>query len=800
MESAKPILGIGGALPRNEDWKYLRGRGQYLSDIVMPGMRDLAFLRSPVAHAHLRAIEVEDRLRSDVYMAQDLADVLPIVATSTAPGYQLSEHHALARDIVRFVGEPIAACLGNTRALAEDLAEQVAVDLEELPVVVDMEQAQRPDAPKVHAGWPSNVALESQIRVGDLQAARERASISVRQTFRMNRHASVPMEGRGVLAYWDSRLDELVVYTSTQFPHVIRTELARLLGLAERRLRVIAPDVGGGFGVKSNLHPEEVVVAAIAMRVGHPVRWVEDRREHLLASQHAREHAYDLTLHADESGRILALEAAVQVDAGAYSVWPWTSTMEAGMAAGMLPGPYDIQIYHACVRTIMSHKSPLGPYRGVGRTGACLAIECAVDALARRLGREPSEIRLLNMVTHEQMPYRSATNKMYDSGDYPGCLRMAMDLMDLASVREKKKRQAPGKMLGIGFACYTEQTAHGTVEWVGRGLPLVFGFESATAKFTPDGDLILEVAIQNHGQGLETTLAQVAADELRVDPRKVVVRHGDSSLSPYGSGTFASRSMVMAGGAVSRACRMLAEKVTRIGAHLLQEPVEQVALTDAGVQGSRAVVSLRDIASAAILRAERLPAGEEPGLDVTAIYEPAAATGAFSYGTHAVLVEVDLMQYGVRILDYAVVHDCGRIVNPMIVEGQIVGGVAQGIGTALYEEIPYDEHGQPQASTLMDYLLPGATEVPAIRLAHMEHLSPHTAYGIKGMGEGGSIAPPAAILNAVNDALQPLEVQLNETPITPRRLHAALAAAGWDAKACLLRLMAKEGGDEIGRI
>jgi len=774
----EPARAIGASFKRNEDGRFLRGRGQYIADIALPGTKDVAFLRSPLAHAAIRDIEVPEDLRGRVYTAQSIADVKPIVAVSSAPGYRKSEHFPLARDKVRFVGEPLAMCLADTRADAEDCAQRVLVDFDELPAVVDMDRALDPDAPRIHDDWPDNRVIESAIQAGDLEAAKAAAAVVVRRDYRLNRHASVPMEGRGVLAYFDSRQDELVVYSSTQFPHLIRTILAEYLGIPERRLRVVAPDVGGGFGVKSNLHPEELAVAALALRVDHPVRWLEDRREHLLASQHAREHAYRVTAYADARGRLLGVEAEVRVDAGAYSVWPWTAAMEAGMSAGIIPGPYDLGVYHARVLTVATNKSPLGPYRGVGRTGACLAIERTIDEVARAVGREAWEVRMENMVRKEQMPYRSATGKVYDSGDYPESVRIAARMMDVAAVRARQAQGAEaGRLIGVGFASYTEQTAHGTVEWAARGLPLVFGYESATARMTPDGDLVLEVGVQNHGQGLETTLAQVASEELGIDPGRVAVRHGDTALSPYGMGTFASRSMVMAGGAVSRACRLLREKLLRIGAHLLQEPPGDVVLEDAGVRGRGGRVEFAQIALAACVRTERLPPGEEPGLDITTVYEPQASTGAYSYGTHAALVAVDPRHCAVEILDYVVVHDCGTVVNPMIVDGQLIGGVAQGIGTALYEEIPYDEYGQPLASTFMDYLLPGATEMPEVRLAHMNTPSPHTAYGIKGMGEGGAIAPPGAILNAINDALAPLHAEINETPVTPRRLYAALQAA-----------------------
>lgn len=773
--------GIGASVLRNEDDRFLNGRGQYLADISLPGCQEACFLRSPIAHGRILSIDLPEGGEGRVYTAKDLSDVKPIRAVGAAPEFRASDYPPLALGKVRFAGEPVALCVAPTRAEAEDLAQQVFVDYEELPAVVDMDAALEAGAPKVHQTWPDDLVLEIVIDEGDVEAAAEKAAVRVTGEYRLNRQAGVPLEGRGVLAYQDHRLNELVVYSSTQFPHVIRTILAECLGIEERCLRVIAPDVGGGFGVKNNLQPEEIAIAAIAMKLDHPLRWIEDRREHLLGCAHAREHRYRLTAFADARGKILGLEADIRVDAGAYSVWPWTSAMEAGMAAGILVGPYEIRNYRARAKTIATTKTPMGPYRGVARTGACFGIERLMDDIALKVGRDPVEVRLENMVRPEQMPYRTVTNKLFDSGDYPESLRRAATAIGLDDIR---KRQAalgppgpPGCLVGVGFASYTEQTAHGTEEWVARGLPVVFGYEPAVARLLPDGGLVLEVGIQNHGQGLETTLAQVAHEELGVDPAKVVVRHGDSSLSPYGMGTFASRSMVMAGGAVGRACGLLGEKIARIAAHLLQADPAEVRLRDGQVFAGARSVSLAEIGAAACLHPERLPPEEDPGLEVTTVYQPTRSSGAFSYATHGVRVALDPDLGTVKLLDYVVVHDCGTIVNPTIVEGQIVGGVAQGIGTALYEEIPYDENGQPLASTFMDYLLPGAAEVPDIRVEHMNSPSPHTAYGIKGLGEGGAIAPPAAIANAINDALRPLRAQVNETPLTPARVRAAIAEA-----------------------
>jgi carbon-monoxide dehydrogenase large subunit len=770
--------GIGASVLRVEDWRFLNGGGEYLADMQLPSMLEAAFLRSPVAHGRLLAVGIPDEHLGKVFLAGDLPPVKPIVADSAANGFKHSEYPPLAIDKVRFVGEMIAICLGRTRAEAEDIAQACTLEIDELPAIWDIEVALAPDAPRIHEDWADNVFLESRIRTGDLAAVREQAPVIVKRQLRMGRHAGVPMEGRGVLAHYERRVDELVVYSSTQFPHVIRTILAQSLGIAESKLRVVAPDVGGGFGVKNNFNPEELAIAALSMKIGRPIKWVEDRREHLIASPHAREHRFVVVGYADDKGRILGLEAEVTVDAGAYSVWPWTASMEAGMAAGILTGPYDIPVYHGRAISVCTNKSPLGPYRGVGRSGGCFAIETLIDAVAEAVGRPAEEVRVENMVPPSAMPYRSATGKLYDSGDYPECARRAVAAINPTAIRARQSRGEPdGRLIGLGIASYTEQSAHGTAEWVARGLPVVFGYEPALARFTPDGKLILLVGIQNHGQGLETTLAQVAHEELGIPVSDVIVRHGDSSLSPYGMGTFASRSMTMAGGAVSRACSMLADKMRRIGAKLMQAPADQVTLSDGRAHFGMQSVALAEICEAAFLHPERLPTGEEPGLEATAVYEPGRSTGAFSYATHACTVAVDPGTGVVEILDYVVCHDCGTMVNPLLVEAQVVGGVAQGLGTALYEEIPYDENGQPLASTFLDYVLPGFTEVPDVRVLHMETPSPHTRFGIKGMGEGGAIAPPAAIVNAINDALRGLGARISTTPATHERVLEAIAAA-----------------------
>jgi carbon-monoxide dehydrogenase large subunit len=769
--------GVGARVPRKEDDRHLRGRGQFVGDMTMPGMREVAFLRSPVAHARIIGIEIPKELRGQVFIAADLVGVKAIRAVSGLPGFKVSEQPVLATGKVRYVGELIAACIAPTRAEAEDIAERIVVEFDELPVVSDMLRARDADAPLVHEHWGDNVYLETSVR-GDIASVAATAPVKVTREFRTARQCMSPLEGKGVLAWWDSRRDQLVVTTSTQMPHIVRTGLAGCLGLKQDKIRVVAPDVGGGFGFKGILSAEEVCVAFLARHLDRPLRWIEDRREQLTATANCREHHYVVTAYADREGRLLALDAEATVDAGAYSIYPFSACLEAAQVASILPGPYDLPAYQCKTWSVASNKPPILPYRGVARTGVCFAMELMIDAVAREIGREPHAVRLMNLVPPEKMPFENITKKHFDSGDYPQCLRRAVAAIDLPAVRARQKKGEPdGRRIGMGLSIFCEQAAHGTAVYAGWGIPMVPGHEQATARLTPDGGLELRVGIQSHGQGLETTLAQVANEVLGIAIDRVSVVHGDTEYTPYSTGTWGSRCMVMAGGAVARACQEMSRRVMAIGAKMLQTDIGQVTLRDGEVAGPSGSVSLAEVARTWYLRPQDLPADVDPGgLDVTAGYKPARDSGTFSYAAHAVIVAVDPELGAVELLDYVVVEDGGVLVNPMIVDGQVYGGTAQGIGTALYEEMPFDENGQPLASTLADYLLPGATEVPSVRIEHMETPSPYSEFGQKGIGEGGAIGPPAAIANAINDALRPLGVEIGETPITPRRLMAAVAA------------------------
>jgi carbon-monoxide dehydrogenase large subunit len=770
--------GVGARVARKEDDRHLRGRGQFIGDMKLPGMREVAFLRSPMAHARIKEIDIPAELRGRVFIAGDLPGMKPIRAVSGLPGFKPSEQPALATGKVRYVGELIAACIAPTRAEAEDIADRIAVAFDELPAVSDMLKARAPNAPLIHEHWGDNVYLETFVR-DDISAIAASAPIKVTREFRTARQCMSPLEGRGVIAQWEARRDQLVVTSSTQMPHIVRTGLAECLGLEQGKIRVVAPDVGGGFGFKGILCPEEVCVAYLAKHLDRPLRWIEDRREQLTATANCREHHYVVTAYADRTGKLLAIDAEAIVDAGAYSAYPFSACLEAAQVASILPGPYDLAAYQCRTWSIASNKPPILPYRGVARTGVCFAMELVIDAIAREIGMEPHEVRQRNLIAPERMPFENITKKHFDSGDYPECLRRAVAAIDLTAVRARQARGEPdGRRIGVGLSIFCEQAAHGTSVYAGWGIPMVPGHEQASARLTPDGGLELRVGIQSHGQGLETTLAQVANEVLGIANERVNVVHGDTEYTPYSTGTWGSRCMVMSGGAVARACQQLATRVLAIGAKMLQVEVGQVRLRDGEVIGPSGSVTLSEVARTWYLRPQDLPADVDPGgLEVTAGYKPMRDSGTFSYAAHAVVVAVDTELGDVEILDYVVVEDGGVLVNPMIVDGQVYGGTAQGIGTALYEEMRFDAFGQPLAATLADYLLPGATEVPNVLIEHMETPSPYTEFGQKGIGEGGAIGPPAAIANAVNDALRPLGVEIGETPITPRRLLAALSRA-----------------------
>jgi carbon-monoxide dehydrogenase large subunit len=771
--------GIGGSPRRKEDRRLLLGRGQYVGDIRMPDMLDVAFVRSPVAHARLGRIDKPEGLASMVYTMDDLHGVQPILAASALPGFKRSVQHPLAKDKVRFVGELVAACVAPTRARAEDIAAQVMVDYIDLPVLASMEGAVD-SGTRVHDEWSDNVFAETNTERSAVAAdAAQKPTRTVRRRLRTSRQCMMPLEGRAVLCWWDHRLDQLVMYSAAQVPHINRTGLAECLGLDQGQIRVVSPDVGGGFGYKGLLLPEEICCAWLARHLGRPVRWLEDRREQLGANANCREHAYDIAVEVEADGRLVGIDCDAMVDSGAYSSYPFSACLEAAQIGSILPGPYRMDRFLCRTRSVATNKPPILPYRGVARTGVCFALELMLDAAARELGIEPYELRARSLVPASAMPYTNITNKYFDSGDYLAAMTKAVEALGWQAWRERQPKAAAGKRIGLGLAVFCEQGAHGTSVYHGWGIPMVPGYEQCAARFTPDGILEIRLGVHSHGQGMETSMAQVAHTVLGIDIDRVRVQHGDTANSPYSTGTWGSRCAVMAGGAVGTACQALAARMTEIAAALLGVPAASLRVEGGriGMPDSPGL-ALDEIARTWYRAPQKVPLGIDPsGLEVVVGYKTAPDTGTFSYACHACAVEVDIATGRVTLLDYAICEDGGVLLNPQIVEGQLIGGLAQGIGTALYEEMPFDGEGQPLASTLADYLMPGAGEMPPLKVIHMETPSPLTLFGQKGIGEGGAIAPPAAIVNAVNDALHALGAELTECPASPERVLRALAAA-----------------------
>ncbi len=777
LRAVKP-QGIGARVPRKEDARHLHGKGNFIGNMTMPGLREVAFLRSPLAHARITDVRIPDEIKGSVFLRSSMPDALDIVAPSTLPSYQTSGIPPLADNKVRYVGEMVAMAIADSRAEAEDLVEMIEVDYDDLPVYVDTDSALAAKSDLIHENWKDNVfvTLKTETNFEELSS---KADVVVHKSVDLSRQCMLPMEGMAVLAYWDHQADQLIVYAGTQVPHMIRTGLAEFLQMDMEQIRVISPDVGGGFGYKCILQREELCVAWLAKTFKQPFRYMEDRREHLIAGANTREHHYDMTAYTDKQGKLLALDAKITINGGAYSVWPFTAGLETGQAVGNLPGPYAFRGYRCVTQCVATNKPGFLPYRGVARTGVCFAIEMLMDEIARTVGREGWEVRLDNLVQPEQMPYVNVANKHLDGGDYPRSLRRALEMIDAPAIRERQKKgELDGRLIGLGVGCYTEQSAHGTSVFASWGTPVIPGYDQATVRITPDGGLELRAGIHSHGQGMETTFAQIAHEVLGVDLARIKLVHGDTGRTPYSTGTYASRSLVMSGGAVSSACKQLVPRLLKIGAHMLQADESSVRLEDGKVVAGDKSVSIDEIANAWYLRPQLLPADADPaGLEISVGYKPKVDTGSFTYASQAAVVAVDPQTGAVEILDYVVVEDCGVMVNPLVVEGQCIGGIAQGIGTALYEETPYDDHGQPLASTLADYVMPGATEVPNIRFDHFETPSPHTEFGAKGTGEGGAIAPPAVLFSAVNDALRDFGVVFSHTPLSPHRLLEALEEA-----------------------
>ena len=756
---------VGQRVTRRNDDYLLRGTGRYLDDIVVPGMVHASIVRSPVAHGRLTGFDSASNAQATVYSPDRLASLIPgELPVLWILGGQQQRSTPVVDKVARYVGQPMGVVIAESRYLAEDHAEQVGLEFEELEPVLAIDQALEADAPLLYPEVGSNVlasfdAGDSEDHTAAVFAAADR---SLHLRLRIGRVHGLALEGRGIVAVPEPQ-GKVTVYTSTQTPHSVRDSLCESLELAQSQVRVVAPDVGGGFGLKDHVYEDEVMVAAAALDLGRPVKWVEDRSESLLATTHARDEFHDVEVAFDDDGTLRGLRLNGFRNAGGrFAVFGGGPLFT---VFGVVPGPYRWDAVRCVGRVVATNTMSTGAYRGFGQTQAACIRERVVDLVAAELGRDPVDLRLQNMIGPEELPYRIRTMIEYDNGDYPKALRRAQQLID-----DGPAPAEDGRLRGVGYCSYVQMAGIGPStmnEFIGLSIG---GYETATVRLESDGSVRVATGVSPHGQGLETTIPQLVADELGVGLESIELVHGDTDTTPYSPyGTAASRSIAVGGGAAVVAAQRVVEKIKTIAAEMLEASPADIELREgqARVAGTEVGVSIPSVAQRA-WQGFRLPEGTEPGLVASHAYDPASAT--FSYATHACRVAVDPGTGQVEVEDYVVVSDCGTMVNPTIVEGQIQGGVAQGLGAALIEEFVYDEQGQPLCSTLLDYHVPDSATMPDIRIEHLEIPSPFTPGGMKGMGEGGTNGAFAAVVNAVCAALPDVDWTDVTTPLSPNRI------------------------------
>ena len=763
---------VGRPIRRLEDPALVSGRGRFTADL--PATHHLRFVRSPVAAGKIGRIAAPDG--AQLITAADLEGAKSIVPMLHKFNYRPVGQPVLASDAVRFVGEPVAAVVAASAAAAEDMAERVDLEIEEATPVIDARAALAVGAPHIHAEAPGNVILEGKFKSPDFDTAWKGASKIVKLEARSRRQNATPMEARGGHAACDAATGRVTLICATQMPHLMRTAIADVLGMPEADLRVIAPDVGGGFGQKMSLASEYIVLVWLARKLKSSVAWSEDRRENLIASFHSRDQYVTLEGAFDKTARLIALKADVVSNVGAYSCFPTTCGIEPLMAMAEMPGPYDVQHYECQARGVLTNTCTMAPYRGVSRPVITFALERLMDKAAAAFAIDPVDIRRRNLI--DKFPYTSAIGLEYDVGSYRETLEMAVKAIDLPAFRARQQQErSKGRHLGIGFATFSERTGYGSPAFAARGMDITPGWETVILTVDPSGFVEARIGASPHGQGLRTTLAQIIADEIGVTPDLIKVVHGDTDHTPYGWGTFASRSLVISGGATLIAARKVRAKLIKIASTMLEAAEGDIILADgvAKIAGTDRVVPIARLAREAYTQTHRFKGEIEPGLIETGTYDP---PGTFSNACHVAIVEVDADTGRVVVERYVVAEDAGRLINPMIAEGQVHGGIAQGIGNALLEEIIYDENGSILTANLADYMPPTAREIPPIELHHIETPSVNSITKAKGLGEGGTIGAPAAVLNAINDALAPFGAQIDEMPATPQRIRAALRALG----------------------
>jgi len=756
---------VGKRIRRREDPRLITGTATYVDDIKLPGMHHACIVRSPHAAAWIKGIDLSQLKDMPgvvaVFTGADTKDVGPVPCGASLPGLRVPHHRILATDRVYYVGHAVAVVVATDRYIARDAADKIEVDYDPLPAVADPEKALEPDAPAVHPEWPDNIAFNYHQEGGDVNKAFEEAEVVLKQRITSQRLIPTPMETRGVVADWKPGDKSLTIYSSTQIPHLLRTLVAGMLGLPEHKTRVITPEVGGGFGCKLNVYAEEALMGFVAMKIGKPVKWIESRRENCLTTIHGRGHVDYFEIAAKRDGTILGMKLKLIQDLGAYHqlLTPAIPTL----SVLMMPGLYRFRNVVADIVGVFTNCVPTDAYRGAGRPEATHGIERMVDLLAAELRMDPAEIRLKNFIQPEEFPFATATGLIYDSGQYDLPLKKALDIAGYARLREEQAAaRKQGRLVGIGIATYGEICAFGPSPATPAG-----GWESATVKIDPDGRVTVMTGASPHGQGEETTFAQIAADELGIDIDDVVVVHGDTAVVQYGIGTFGSRGTAVGGPALYYALQQLKAKIKRFGSMLLDSSDVTYGAGRCVCAKTGKSVSLAQIAAASY-RAMKLPENTEPGMQATYFWEPPNFT--FPFGAHLVVTEVDRETGAIEVQRYVAVDDCGKIINPLLVDGQVHGGVAQGLGQALFEQAVYDETGQLLSGELTDYAVPKASMMPWIESHHTETPSPVNPLGVKGVGEAGTIGCSPAVVNSVVDALSPLGVRHLDMPLTPEKI------------------------------
>ena len=770
---------FGARVKRLEDPALLAGRGRFVDDVKLPGLLHACFVRAPHAHAMVRGIDSSGAMAMSGVHAVLAADELPepmrrtpIPMLTPNPAIAVARTQTvLARDEVHYVGQPIAVVIADSRYIAEDAAAAVVVDYDMLAAVGDCRAAIKDGAPRAHSDLASNVIARFPLAYGDVDAAFASAAHVFEEVLWQHRGGGMALETRAVLASHDPVSDMLTVWSGTQTPHLGRGMLADLLNRDIESIRMIAPDVGGGFGPKAIFYPEEAVIPAAALKLGRPVKWIEDRREHFLCATQERDQYWDVAIAVDAAGKILGVRGKMLHDSGAFV--PWGIIMPY-IAAVTVPGPYVVPAYRLETIVVLTNKVPTTPVRGAGRPQAVFAMERLLDRVARELSLDRAEVRRRNFIQPEQMPYavgllfRDGKPLVYDSGDYPKGQDAALRLADYENFRQRQRAALDqGRLIGIGIGNYVEGTGLGP-------------FEGVTVRVLPSGKVAVATGATNQGQGTRTTLSQIVAEQVGCRIEDIVMTIGDTGAIAQGVGAFASRQAVNAGCSAQLAGQAVRTQIIALAARVLGVNESDIDLDDGqatATTGNKPTIPFGELARLAQgIPGVSLPAGQAAGLEHTAYYTPPQA--AYCSGTHIAEVEVDHMTGGVKVLNYTVAHDSGRIINPLIVDGQVQGGVAHGIGNALLEWMQYDDNAQPLTTTFADYLLPTATDVPTCAIAHVETVNPLNPLGVKGAGEGGTIPAPAAIIAAIEDALAPFNVHFAETPLTPERIVAALRAAG----------------------